>query len=198
MKRTTTFLILLTSILLLAGCAQLYTTDQVNSTVAAKIKEVAGYQKVNVTVETVIVKEYVVVTATPQPTMAQPLPYETATPIGFNRYKTDDVFAQLAINGYTIRQFYFDLFKEDFGAAANYIQSASNFAVDTGTVSYNGIIFRFDKEEDLLKAYDILKIKPVQENGSLFRVGNFLIEMEQETIRPILDQLAALSVQFNP
>ena len=89
------------------------------------------------------------------------------------------------------------LSKEDLGTAGNYIKSASNFAVDTGAVSYNGIIFSFENEENLLKAYDILNIAPIQENGSLFRVGNFLIEMENETIRPILDQLGTLSVTFN-
>ncbi len=197
MNRKSTFLIPIILTLLSVGCARLYTADQVNSTVSAKIKEVAGYQKVNVTVETIIVKEYVVVTATPRPTMMQPLPYETATPVGFNRYKAEDVFAQLAINGYQIRQYYFDLSKEDLGTAGNYIKSASNFAVDTGAVSYNGIIFSFENEENLLKAYDILNIAPIQENGSLFRVGNFLIEMENETIRPILDQLGTLSVTFN-
>ena len=70
-------LILLLILALGAACTPLYTTDQVNATVSAKIKEVAAYQKVNVTVETVIIKEYIVVTPTLAPTVPQPIPYST-------------------------------------------------------------------------------------------------------------------------
>ena len=99
-------LILLLILALGAACTPLYTTDQVNATVSAKIKEVAAYQKINVTVETVILKEYIVVTPTLAPTVPQPLPYSTITPIGFNRYKPEDIFAQIELSGYQVRQFF--------------------------------------------------------------------------------------------
>ena len=51
MQRKYLPLIFLLLLALGAGCAPLYTTDQVNATVSAKIKEVAAYQKINVTVE---------------------------------------------------------------------------------------------------------------------------------------------------
>ena len=58
MQRKHLPLIFLPLLALGAGCTPLYTTDQVNATVSAKIKEVAAYQKINVTVETVILKKY--------------------------------------------------------------------------------------------------------------------------------------------
>lgn len=179
-----------------AGCTPLYTTDQVNATVSAKIKEVAAYQKINVTVETVILKEYIVVTPTLAPTVPQPLPYSTITPIGFNRYKPEDIFAQIELSGYQVRQFFFDLPKDSLGTAGRFVFAATNFIVEDNGIPYEGIIFKFNDEESLLTAYELLGKSPVQPNGSLFRVGNFLIEMEAETIGPILEKFSALTVQF--
>ena len=87
MQRKYLPLIFLLLLALGAGCAPLYTTDQVNATVSAKIKEVAAYQKINVTVETVILKEYIVVTPTLAPTVPQPLPFN-------NRHGRDRRFQQ--------------------------------------------------------------------------------------------------------
>ncbi len=189
-------LILLLILALGAACTPLYTTDQVNATVSAKIKEVAAYQKVNVTVETVIIKEYIVVTPTLAPTVPQPIPYSTITPIGFNRYKPEDIFAQLELSGYQVKQFFFDLPKDSLGTAGRFVSAATNFILEDNGIPYEGIIFKFDDEESLLTAYELLRKSPIQPNGSLFRVGNFLIEMEGETIGSVLEKLSALTVQF--
>lgn len=199
MRRNISLILFGISLLLIltAGCTQLYTQDQVNATVASKIREVASYQKVNVTVETVIIKEYVVVTPTLAPTNPVNFPtYATFTPVGFNRYTADDLFGQIAIGGYQIQQFYYDLELSDFGRAGDTIKSARNFAIRAGHQSYNGILFTFDSEKDLEAAYAILSVAPSRPNATLIRIGNFLIEMEEETPHPILDLLREIGVHF--
>ena len=154
------------------------------------------FRSINVTVETVILKEYIVVTPTLAPTVPQPLPYSTITPIGFNRYKPEDIFAQIELSGYQVRQFFFDLPKDSLGTAGRFVSAATNFILEDNGIPYEGIIFKFDNEESLLTAYELLRKSPIQPNGSLFRVGNFLIEMEGETIGSVLEKLSALTVQF--
>lgn len=187
---------LLLAVVLTAGCTKLYTQDQVNATVGAKILEVAGYQKVNVTVETVIVKEYVVVTATPAPSATPGLFVPTYTPIGFNRYESGDIFAELTRDGFPIRQTFYEIELETFGTAGLYIQSASHFNVLYQDDSYLGIIYAFETEKQLEMTYDILRSRPTFDDGKVYRVGNFLLEIEGAAPVAILDEFAKLSASF--
>lgn len=189
-------LFLLLTVVLTVGCTNLYTQDQVNATVGAKIREVAGYQKVNVTVETVIVKEYVVVTATPAPSATPGLFVPTYTPIGFNRYEREDIFAELTRDGFPIRQTFYELDKDTLGTAGLYIQSASHFNVLHDDESYLGIIYAFETEKKLETTYDILMSRSTLENGKVFRVGNFILEIEGAAPSAVLDEFAKTSASF--
>lgn len=199
MKRTNRYA-LLSFLLLMAGltvgCTKLYTQDQVNATVGAKIREVAAYQNVNVTVETIIVKEYVVVTATPAPSATPGLFVPTYTPVGFNRYEREDVFAELTRDGFPIRQTFYELDKETLGTAGLYIQTASHFNILHDDESYLGIIYAFETEKNLKMTYDILESRSTLENGKVYRVGNFILEIEGAAPPAVLDELANISAAF--
>lgn len=190
MKTAKFFLSLLA--IFICGCGVLYTEEQVNSTVVAKIREVAGMQKVNVTVQTVIVKEYVLITATPDFTpTAPPLIFHTATPLPFDYLTKDDVFAALTAAGYAVRQFYYELTEAEIGPMINYAKSSSKFTVDKGNHEVEGFLYSFDNEEQWDKAFQYLTSeKPGIRNKAITTVKNLIVEMDTEASSIFLEEIS--------
>ncbi len=190
------FILLLTA-LLCTGCGGVFTEDQVNSTVVAKIKEVAALQRVNITVETVIIKEYVVVTATPGPTEYVPVPFSTMTPVGFNRFAKEQVYQALATGGLTIRQYYFELGEDEIDGLTKQTISATKFTINSGLDEHFGRVYVFDKQAMLEDAYNYLKSSAYPSNGNPILVKeNIIVELDSsipaETVsivRNILDTM---------
>ncbi|MHC1771638.1 MAG: hypothetical protein AB9907_07870 [Flexilinea sp.] len=187
--------VLLLTVLICTGCGGIFTEDQVNSTVVAKIKEVAGLQRVNVTVETVIVKEYVVVTATPGPTEFIPVQFSTMTPVGFDRFTKEQVYQALAAGGLTIRQYYFELGEDEIDGLTKQTISATKFTVTSDLDEHFGKVYVFNKPSMLEDANNYLKSSAYSFNGNPILVkDNIIVELDSNTpaetvsaVRTILD-----------
>lgn len=180
MKKMPFLLILIA--LFLCGCTKMYTEEQVNSTVVAKIKEVAGMQKVNVTVETVIVKETVIVTQTNEPDApAAPAAFSSPTPLPFAQLTPDDLTGALDASGIAIRRFYFDVPSEELGPMKTFSAFASPMNLLIDNAEYEGIVYSFDSAELMQKGYDYLTAeKPGVTNESILTVKNLMLELEKD------------------
>lgn len=182
MRSKRILLLLVIISLLLAGCAKRYTEEQVNQTVVVKIKEVAGLQKVNVTVETVIVKEYIVVTATPEPSDT-PLPalFSSPTPLPFAQLKVEDVYDALSRAGFTVRRFYYEVPDEDLGAMKQFVSQAYPMNLTYGNIEYQAILYDFAAQDLKQKGYDYLTAeKPGVRNDRVLSVRNLILEFETD------------------
>lgn len=180
-------------ILICSGCGKFLTEAEVNATVVAKIKEVAALQRVNVTVETVVVKEYVVVTTTPGPTATVPVQYVTLTPIGFNRFSKEDVYQSLAAGGLSIRQYYYELGQEEIDGLTKQVVSATQFTVRSEVDEHIGRVYIFDKKEKMDDAFIYLTSDTYNTNGNpILRHENVLIELDSRTPAAIEEQIRTI------
>lgn len=186
-------LILFFLMLICTGCGNFMTEEEINATVVAKIKEVAALQRVNVTVETVIVKEYVVVTSTPGPTEVIPIQYSTITPVGFARFTKEDVYQALAAGGLSIRQYYFELGEEEIDGLVKQVSSATKFTVTSGMGEHFGQVYIFAKKELLDDAYIFLTSASHNTEGNpVLRNENVIIELDGQTPPEIVDQIRTI------
>jgi hypothetical protein len=175
-------LLFLLVLYLCAGCKNFYTQEDVNATTVAKIKEMAALQRINITVETVIVKEYVVVTATPGPTQFVPVPFSTMTPVGFARFSKEQVYKALAEGGLKIRQYFFELGEDEINGLAKQVTSATKFTVESSMDEHFGRLYIFAKEETLNDAKIYLQSALYPEHGNtVLSKENILIELDANT-----------------
>jgi len=183
--------------LLLSDCAKYYTEEQVNQTVVVKIKEVAGLQKVNVTVETVIVKEYIVVTATPEPGDT-PLPalFSSPTPLPFAQLKAEDVYDALSKAGFTVRRFYYEVPDEELGSMKQFISQAYPMNLIYDNIEHQAILYDFAAQDLKQKGYDYLTAeKPGVSNDRVLSVRNLMLEFETDMPISLVEEVKeALSV----
>ena len=184
-------LLLLITIFICSSCGRLYTEEQVNETVVAKIKEVAAMQKVNVTIETRIIKETVLVTVAPEPTTTMiPLPYYTITPLSFERTSIEDILAALSAAGIKVSRFYYTPGSDEIGILADWISQAMKFTIKDGAVEATGYAYSFPNPENLDKAYTYLTSqKAGSSNKSIFRKNNILLEIDPDTPDNVLEKI---------
>lgn len=182
MKSKRILLLLAIVSLLLAGCAKRYTEEQVNQTVVVKIKEMAGLQKVNVTVETVIVKEYIVVTATAEPgDTPLPAPFSSPTPPPFAQLKAEDVYDALGKAGFTVRRFYYEVPNEELGQMKQFISQAYPMNLTFENIEYQAVLYDFAAQDLKQKGYDYLTAeKPGVSNDRVLSVRNLMLELETD------------------
>ena len=191
MKSKRILIALLLLSVFLSGCAKRYTEEQVNQTVVAKIKEVAGLQKVNVTVETVIVKEMIVVTATPEPSQtALPAPFSSPTPLPFAMLKPEDLYTALNTDEITVRRFYYEVPEEELGSMKEFTTQSYPMNLTIDNNEYEAILYDFASEEQLQKGYDYLTAeKPGVSNDRVLRVRNLMIELESVMPLTIVEKI---------
>lgn len=183
--------LLLIILLICTGCGMLYTEEQVNETVVAKIKEVAGLQKINITVETVIVEKFIVVTATPEPS-ASPFPIfpATITPIGFERTQAEDVYSALTNAKFTIRRFYYEPGQDEIGTMTDLATTVSKFTLGDDPLEFEGYIYSFSSQAAFDQGLDYLTSrKPGATNQTIFQKNNLLIELDADTPGSVLDRV---------
>lgn len=183
--------LLLIILLICTGCGMVYTEEQVNETVVAKIKEVAGLQKINVTVETVVVEKYIVVTATPEPS-ASPFPIlpATVTPLGFERTQAEDVFTALTNAKFTIRRFYYEPGQDEIGTMTDLASTVSKFTLGDAPLEYDGYIYSFSSQAAFDQGFNYLTShKPDTTNQTIFQKSNLLIELDADTPSSVLDRV---------
>lgn len=182
MKSKRILLLLVLVSLLLAGCAKRYTEEQVNQTVVVKIKEMAGLQKVNVTVETVIVKEYIVVTATAEPSDTPlPAPFSSPTPLPFAQLKAEAVYDALSRAGFTVRRFYYEVPDEELGPMKQFISQAYPMNLTFENIEYQAILYDFAAQDLKQKGYDYLTAeKPGVSNDRVLSIRNLMLELETD------------------
>ncbi|GEM_PF-1460836 len=178
-------------LLFTSACGVLYTEEQVNETVVAKIKEVAGMQKVNVTVETVIVEKVIVVTATPEPSAtAWPILPTTMTPIGFERIQPDQVIAALTNAGFEVRRFYYEPDSDKIGSISQWTSTITEITLEDGAQQFSGFIYSFPSQENADLGFTYLTSqKSGVSNQSVFQKSNLLIELEADTPVSVLDRV---------
>lgn len=191
MKSKRILLLLVIVSLLLAGCAKRYTEEQVNQTVVVKIKEMAGLQKVNVTVETVIVKEYIVVTATAEPgDIPLPAPFSSPTPLPFAQLKAEDVYDALGKNGFTVRRFYYEVPDEELGPMKQFISQAYPVNLISDNIEYQAVLYDFAAQDLKQKGYDYLTAeKPGVSNDHVLSVRNLMLELETDMPLPLVEKV---------
>lgn len=182
MKSKRILLLLAIVSLLLAGCAKRYTEEQVNQTVVVKIKEMAGLQKVNVTVETVIVKEYIVVPTTAEPgDIPLPAPFSSPTPLPFAQLKAEDVYDALGKAGFTVRRFYYEVPDEELGPMKQFISQAYPVNLISDNIEYQAVLYDFAAQDLKQKGYDYLTAeKPGVSNDRVLSVRNLMLELETD------------------
>lgn len=180
MKRLSLILILSLG---LCGCGLRYSEEEVNATVSAKIREMASNQKVYVTQETIIVKEYIVVTPTIDMAAAvvaeQQATQEAApTALPYDHMNGEQIAQTLAKSGIKIRRFFYNLSAEETNNLSLHSESATKFTLSIDGTEYEGRFFQYTNPEDFEKGLASLKESP---SSSAF-LGNQIIPYENMII----------------
>ena len=181
--------------LCLCSCGIRYSAEEVNATVSVKIKEMASFQKVYITQETIVVKEYVVVTATPDLLWATQAVLDaqitpTATP--FNWYTADMAAGMMRQNEIEVRRILIELSSEETNGISKFARSTTNLTISKLGNHADGRIFEFETPEALEQAKKKLEEKSSNSaypKNVLIIFNNLIIELDGMIDSSLLEEV---------